>query len=78
MATERKAHIVYFDPNADGEAESLRDLNRLLNDGWLPVHGAAMGGASTGSDADRAPRAGYAALVILQREKEYTVSGFGG
>ncbi len=78
MATERNAHVVYFDPDAEGESESLRALNALLGDGWLPLHVAAMGGASTGIDSDLAPRAGYAALVILERSKDYTVSGFGG
>ena len=78
MATERKAYVLYFDPDAEGESDSLSALNALLNDGWLPIHTAAMGGASTGIDSDLAPRAGYAALVILQREREYTVSGFGG
>ncbi len=78
MATERKAHVVYFSPDANGESDSLRALNDLLNDGWLPLHVAAMGGASTGTDSSVASRAGYASLVILQREKEYTVSGFVG
>ncbi|MEM1041957.1 MAG: hypothetical protein AAGI91_04945 [Bacteroidota bacterium] len=77
MATERKAHIVYYDPDAEGESASLAALNDLLGDGWLPLHVAAMGGASTGIDSDLAPRAGYAALVVLERPKDYTVSGFG-
>ena len=37
-----------------------------------------MGGASTGIDSDLAPQAGFAALVILERQKDYAVSGFGG
>ncbi len=78
MATERTAHVVYFDPDAEGESPSLTALNARLADGWLPLHVAAMGGASTGIDSDLAPRAGYAALVILERPKDYTVSGFGG
>lgn len=78
MATERKAHVVYYDPDADEPSDSLAALNAMMNDGWLPVQTAAMGGASTGIDSDLAPRAGYAALVILQREKDYAVSGFSG
>jgi hypothetical protein len=76
MATERKAHIVYFDPNAKKESESLARLNELMNDGWLPVQSTAMGGAAAGAPAD--VQAGFAALIILQREKDYAVSGFGG
>ena len=49
MATERKAHIVYFDPTAKGESKSLERLNALMNDGWLPVHTTAMGGAAAGT-----------------------------
>lgn len=75
MATERKAHIVYFDPTAKGESESLQTLNELMNDGWLPVQTTGMGGAATSGTESRA---GYAALVILQREKDYAVSGFSG
>ena len=78
MATERRAHIVYFDPNASEESESLARLNELMNDGWLPVQTAGMGGAAAGAPASADVQAGYAALVILQREKEYAVSGFGG
>jgi len=76
MATERKAHIVYFDPTAKAESESLVRLNELMNDGWLPVQTSAMGGAATGTPAAADVHAGYAALVILQREKDYTVGGF--
>jgi hypothetical protein len=78
MATERKAHIVYFDPTAKAESESLAKLNTLMNDGWLPVQSTAMGGAATGTPAVADVQAGYAALVILQREKDYAVSGFSG
>ena len=77
MATERKAHVVYYEPGADS-SPSLDELNKLMNDGWLPVQTAAMGGASTGIDSDLAPQSGFAALVILQREKDYAVSGFSG
>jgi hypothetical protein len=76
MATERKAHIVYFDPTAKAESKSLEELNKLMNDGWLPVQTSAMGGAATGTPAASDVQAGYAALVILQREKDYAVSGF--
>ncbi len=78
MATERKAHIVYYDPSWPGEGESLRALNDLMNDGWLPLQVSAMGGAATGAPAGADVQSGYAALVILQREREYAVSGFGG
>jgi hypothetical protein len=78
MATERKAHIVFFDPNHAGESESLRALNDLMNDGWLPIQTTGMGGAATGAPAGADVQSGYAALVILQREREYAVSGFGG
>ena len=77
MAKERKAHVVYYEPHGDDSA-SLAELNALLNDGWLPIQTAAMGGASTGIDSDLAPQAGFAALVILERQKDYAVSGFGG
>ncbi|MEP0546786.1 MAG: hypothetical protein ABJF88_07635 [Rhodothermales bacterium] len=77
MATERKAHIVYFDPSWPGEGESIRALNALMNDGWLPIHTTGMGGAATGAPAGADVQSGYAALVILQREREYAVSGFG-
>jgi hypothetical protein len=76
MATERKAHIVYFDPTAEDESKSLKQLNDFMNDGWLPVHTTAMGGAAAGTPAAADVQAGYAALVILQREKDYAVSGF--
>lgn len=76
MATERKAHIVYFDPTAKDESASLNELNELMNDGWLPVHTTAMGGAAAGTPAAADLQTGYAALVILQREKDYAVSGF--
>ena len=78
MATERRAHIVYFDPNDPGESPSLVALNELMNDGWLPLQTSAMGGAATGTSEGTKVRSGYAALVILQREREYAVSGFGG
>jgi hypothetical protein len=76
MATERKAHIVYFEPNVKAESKSLARLNELMNDGWLPVQTTAMGGAAAGTPAATDVQAGYAALVILQREKDYAVSGF--
>ncbi len=78
MSTERKAHVVYFDPNWPGEGESLRLLNDLMNDGWRPIQMTAMGGAAAGTPSGADMQAGYAALVILQREREYAVSGFGG
>lgn len=76
MATERKAVVVYHDPAEKGEHASLQELNRLLNDGWLPISATAMGGAGAGSDATGGEM-GYAALVILERQKDYSVSGFG-
>ena len=36
-----------------------------------------MGGAGAGSDATGGEM-GFAALVILERQKDYSVSGFGG
>jgi hypothetical protein len=78
MATERKAHIVYYEPDASEGSESLARLNELMNDGWLPVQTSAMGGAAAGAPAGADVQAGYAALVILQREKDYAVSGFSG
>jgi len=77
MAKERKAHVVYYEPHG-GESASLAELNTLLNAGWLPIATAAMGGASTGIDSGLAPQAGFAALVILERQKDHAVSGFGG
>ena len=77
MAKERKAQVVYFAPHRDGESTTLSELNTLLNDGWLPIQTAAMGGASTGIDSDLAPATGYAALVILERQRDHAVSGFG-
>lgn len=84
MAKERKAHVVYYEPHG-GDSASLAELNTLLNDGWLPIATAAMGGASTGIDSDPsagsgqalAPQSGFAALVILERQKDHAVSGFG-
>ena len=78
MAKERKAHVVFYEPHRDGESDSLNALNTLLNDGWLPIQTTAMGGASTGIDSDLAPATGYAALVILERQRDHAVSGFGG
>ena len=72
MAKERKAHVVYYEPRG-GASESLETLNALLNDGWLPVQTAAMGGAAAGPDV----QAGFAALVILERQRDHAVSGFG-
>lgn len=77
MPAERKAVVVYHDPQAEGEHPSLAALNRLLNEGWLPVHATAMGGAGAGAPAEGGLALGYAALVILEREKDYAVTGFG-
>lgn len=77
MAKERKAHVVYYEPHGDDSA-SLAELNALLNDGWLPIQTAAMGGAAAGTPAGTDVQAGFAALVILERQKDYSVSGFGG
>ncbi len=77
MATERKAHVAFHDPAADGEHPSLAELNRLLNDGWLPIHATAMGGAGAGSVAEGGEMS-FAALVILERQRDHSVSGFSG
>jgi hypothetical protein len=77
MPAERKAVVVYHDPAARGEHPSLEELNRLLLEGWLPIHATGMGGAAAGAPAGADVQAGFAALVILQREKDYAVAGFG-
>ncbi len=77
MAKERKAHVVYYEPRG-GDSASLDELNTLLNAGWLPVQTAAMGGAAAGTSDGTEARAGFAALVILERQKDHAVSGFGG
>ena len=77
MAKERKAHVVFYEPHHDAPSASLDALNTLLGDGWLPIQTTAMGGASTGIDSDLAPATGYAALIILERQRDHAVSGFG-
>ena len=70
MPAERKALVVHYAPGH--EPESVQALTDHLNDGWRLVSTSAMGG--TGGAA--AP-AQFACLVVLEREDNKTVSGFG-
>ncbi|MEL6613527.1 MAG: hypothetical protein AAFQ53_15630 [Bacteroidota bacterium] len=73
MSKERKALIVRFDPHS-GDGASLDTLNQHLADGWLPLATTAMGG---GGDDQIGDGPHFAALVILERETDFNVSGFG-
>jgi hypothetical protein len=77
MRAERKAIVVYYEHAIEQSNSSLDELNALLNEGWLPIHATGMGGSSLGQAQGGEARTGHAALVILQREKDYEVTGFG-
>lgn len=71
MAKERRALLIYHAAGSDA-AESVAPLNALLAEGWRLVTATAMGGAGSAEAG-----AHFAALVVLEREEEKTVSGFG-
>ena len=70
MTTERKALVVTHTPGetASGTVNALTDH---LNDGWRLLSTTAMGGAG-GADGP----VQFASLVVIEREKETSVTGF--
>ena len=70
MTTERKALVVTHAPG-DAAQDTTGALTDLLNDGWRLLSTTAMGGAG---GADGPVR--FAALVVVEREKETSVGGF--
>ena len=68
---EQKAVVVHAAAPAETGLTEVPALTAELNDGWRIVSTAPMGGAGDGA----APR--FATLVILERDPERTVSGFG-
>jgi hypothetical protein len=69
MPDRHRALVVHYAPGHP--SESLTELERLLDDGWRIASTAAMGG--TGG-ATAPPQ--FAALILLRRDDEKTVSGF--
>ena len=70
MPDSHRALVVHYAPGHP--SESLDELTALLDDGWRIASTAAMGGTGGAT----AP-AQFAALVVLRRNHEKTVSGFG-
>ena len=69
MTTERKAVVVHYAPGHP--ADTVDQLNALLNDDWRIISSSAMGGTGGAT----AP-AQFACLVILERDEKKTVGGF--
>jgi len=55
--------VVSYDPAIGRSAQSLEELNNLLNDGWNPVRERPMGGAGG------KPSIGFASLVLLEKDE---------
>ncbi len=76
MPDAHRALVVHYAPGHPSETltnESLTELTALLDDGWRLVSTTAMGGAGGATSPVQ-----FAALVILRRDAEKTVSGFLG
>lgn len=69
--TEQKAFAVHATVPEAGGLTELEALTAHLNDGWRLVSATPMGGAGDGG-AIR-----FAALVVLERDSDRPVSGFG-
>ena len=69
MTTERKAVVVHYAPGHP--ADTVDQLNALLNDDWRIISSSAMGGTGGAT----AP-AQFACLVVLERDEKKTVGGF--
>ena len=69
MTTERKAVVVHYAPGHP--ADTVDQLNALLNDDWRIISSSAMGGTGGAT----AP-AQFACLVVLERDDKKTVGGF--
>ena len=69
MTTERKAVVVHYAPGHP--ADTVDQLNALLNDDWRILSSSAMGGTGGAT----AP-AQFACLVVLERDEKKTVGGF--
>ena len=69
MTTERKAVVVHYAPGHP--ADTVDQLNTLLNDDWRILSSSAMGGTGGAT----AP-AQFACLVVLERDEKKTVGGF--
>jgi hypothetical protein len=75
MAKERKALLVHYVPGTPAEA-AVEELNRHLADDWLVVSSTALGGAATGA-GPTGDAYHFVALVVLEREENRAVRGFG-
>ena len=70
MTHERRALVVTHVPGED--AASVDELTALLNHGWRLLSTTAMGGAGGAEGPVQ-----FASLVVLEREDQKTVAGFG-